>query len=273
MRPDPRHSHRARLGRRRRAARRGGLRRRRAATRSATSPRRSARGADAAQRSVSPRWPRSATPRPQPRGAFGRMAEASAGKDSVTGHWELMGLVLPTGVSDLSARFPGRLIAEFERRIGRKTLANKPASGTAILDELGRRAPAHRVAHRLHVGRQRLSDRGTRRRRARRRALSDVRGRVRSGRRGPRRRPRDRATVRRHARPFHAHLEPAGLRARSHRRDAARSPARGGHPVVGIGKIEDLFGGRGLTKAIHTVSRRGRPGPHRRGAGGDVAAA
>ena len=71
------------------------------------------------------------------RGAFGRMAEVSAGKDSVTGHWELMGLVLDRAFPTFPAGFPPELIAEFERRIGRQTLGNVVASGTEIIDRLG----------------------------------------------------------------------------------------------------------------------------------------
>jgi phosphopentomutase len=74
---------------------------------------------------------------PEPHGAFGRMAESSPGKDSVTGHWELMGLVLDRPFPVFPHGFPRELMEEFERRIGRGTLANKAASGTAIIDELG----------------------------------------------------------------------------------------------------------------------------------------
>ena len=73
----------------------------------------------------------------EPIGAFGRMAEASPGKDSVTGHWELMGLVLDRPFPDFPDGFPPALMQEFERRIGRGTLGNYAASGTAIIDELG----------------------------------------------------------------------------------------------------------------------------------------
>src|SRR5690242_14053758 len=72
-----------------------------------------------------------------PRGAFGRMAEASAGKDSVTGHWEMAGIVLARAFPTFPNGFPPDLIAEFERRIGRRTLGNVVASGTAIIDALG----------------------------------------------------------------------------------------------------------------------------------------
>src|SRR5205085_7835060 len=74
---------------------------------------------------------------PSPRAAFGRMAEASAGKDSVTGHWELGGLVLDHPFPTFTSGFPPALIEEYERRIGRKTIGNVAASGTAIIEQLG----------------------------------------------------------------------------------------------------------------------------------------
>ena len=72
-----------------------------------------------------------------PRGAFGRMNEVSAGKDTTTGHWEMMGLVVREPFRTYPDGFPRDVMDEYERRIGRKTLGNKPASGTVILDELG----------------------------------------------------------------------------------------------------------------------------------------
>jgi phosphopentomutase len=72
-----------------------------------------------------------------PISAFGRMAEVSNGKDTTTGHWEMMGLVVSDPFRTYPDGFPPEIIAEYERRIGRKTLGNKPASGTVILDELG----------------------------------------------------------------------------------------------------------------------------------------
>ena len=70
-------------------------------------------------------------------GAYGRMAEASAGKDSVTGHWEMMGVVLDRPFPTFPEGFPADLIAEFERRIGRSTIGNVAASGTEIIERLG----------------------------------------------------------------------------------------------------------------------------------------
>jgi len=72
-----------------------------------------------------------------PRGAYGRMAEASPGKDSVTGHWEMMGVVLDRPFATFPSGFPPEVMGEFERRIGRGTLGNVVASGTEIIDRLG----------------------------------------------------------------------------------------------------------------------------------------
>src|SRR5581483_6441901 len=70
-------------------------------------------------------------------GAYGRLIERSAGKDSTTGHWELMGIVLEHAMPTYPNGFPRDLVARFEAAIGRGTLGNKAASGTIILDELG----------------------------------------------------------------------------------------------------------------------------------------
>jgi phosphopentomutase len=70
-------------------------------------------------------------------GAYGRMAERSAGKDSVTGHWELMGVVTERAFPTFPQGFPADLIDAFERRIGRRSLGNVVASGTAVIDEYG----------------------------------------------------------------------------------------------------------------------------------------
>ena len=76
-------------------------------------------------------------PVPRPRAGHGRLREVSAGKDSTTGHWELMGLVTETPFPTYPDGFPPEVMAEFERRVGRGWLGNKAASGTAIIQELG----------------------------------------------------------------------------------------------------------------------------------------
>jgi phosphopentomutase len=74
---------------------------------------------------------------PRPEGAFGKMAERSAGKDTATGHWEMTGLVTEKPFRTFPNGFPPEITEPFEQRIGRKVLGNKAASGTEILKELG----------------------------------------------------------------------------------------------------------------------------------------
>ncbi|NWF83808.1 MAG: phosphopentomutase [Bryobacteraceae bacterium] len=75
----------------------------------------------------------------RPTGSYGRCALASPGKDTTTGHWEMAGIVLEKPFPLYPNGFPPQVIGEFERRIGRKTLGNKPDSGTEIIQELGPR--------------------------------------------------------------------------------------------------------------------------------------
>lgn len=74
-----------------------------------------------------------------PLGYFGKMAEASVGKDTMTGHWELMGLYIDQPFRTFPQGFPQELLNEITKRTGRNIIGNKPASGTEILDELGAR--------------------------------------------------------------------------------------------------------------------------------------
>lgn len=73
----------------------------------------------------------------QPLASYGRMREISKGKDSTTGHWELLGLTLEVPFPTYPGGFPPAVIEAFSARIGRPVLANKPASGTAVIDEYG----------------------------------------------------------------------------------------------------------------------------------------
>jgi phosphopentomutase len=74
----------------------------------------------------------------RPEAAWGRMAERSPGKDSTTGHWELMGCVLEEPLPTYPRGFPREIIEPFEKLAGRRVLGNRPASGTEIIEELGR---------------------------------------------------------------------------------------------------------------------------------------
>ncbi|MFB4166386.1 phosphopentomutase [Virgibacillus sp. JSM 102003] len=71
------------------------------------------------------------------RAYYTKMQEASNGKDTMTGHWEIMGLNIQQPFRTFPDGFPPELIADLEEKTGRKVIGNKPASGTAILDELG----------------------------------------------------------------------------------------------------------------------------------------
>lgn len=73
----------------------------------------------------------------QPSAYFTKMQEASNGKDTMTGHWEIMGLRIDVPFKVFPEGFPVELINELEQRTGRKIIGNKPASGTEILEELG----------------------------------------------------------------------------------------------------------------------------------------
>jgi phosphopentomutase len=189
-----------------------------------------------------------------PRAATGRMQESSAGKDSVTGHWEMMGIVLERAFPVFPEGFAPDVIAEFSRLTGRAVIGNKAASGTVIIDELG---PEHMrtgalivytsadsvfqiAAHETIVPIPELY-----------RACGIAYTLVGEG----------LGVGRVIARPFVG--APGSFTRTANRRDYALPP-RGetlldrlkatGLPVVAIGKIEDLFAGRGITTAVHTAS-------------------
>src|ERR1700690_44656 len=76
-------------------------------------------------------------PSAKPAASYGKGVTVSPGKDTTTGHWEMAGIWLEQAFPVYPHGFPKELIAEFERLIGRRTLGNKPASGTEIIKELG----------------------------------------------------------------------------------------------------------------------------------------
>lgn len=72
-----------------------------------------------------------------PKGSFGKLKEISKGKDTITGHWEIAGLLTETPFKTYPDGFPGKCIEAFEKAIGRQVLGNCTASGTVIIEELG----------------------------------------------------------------------------------------------------------------------------------------
>lgn len=72
-----------------------------------------------------------------PKAHYTKMKEASNGKDTMTGHWEIMGLHIEQPFRTFPEGFPAELIQELEKQTGRKVIGNKPASGTKIIEELG----------------------------------------------------------------------------------------------------------------------------------------
>ena len=74
----------------------------------------------------------------KPKAYYGKMQEASVGKDTMTGHWEIMGLNIDKPFKVYPKGFPAELIAELEKRTGRKVLCNEPASGTQVIEDFGK---------------------------------------------------------------------------------------------------------------------------------------
>lgn len=187
-----------------------------------------------------------------PEAAYGVALPRSAGKDSTTGHWELCGLSLERGFPTFPNGFPDDIVADFARRTGRDVLGNRTASGTAIIDELG---PEHLetgawivytsadsvfqvAAHEEVVPLAELYA-----------ACEVARREILTG---------GHAVSRVIARPFVG--EPGQFRRTENRRDFSVAPPRDtlldrlaqhGVPCVGIGKVDDLFAGRGIT-SVHT---------------------
>ncbi len=189
-----------------------------------------------------------------PLGSYGRMAEKSAGKDSTSGHWEIAGVVIPDPFPVFPDGFPQDLVHEFEKRAGVRTIGNVAASGTEIIERLGAehlrtkalilytsadsvfQLAAHegiysveRLYEICHIARELLT------------------GKYNVGR-----------VI---ARPFVG--EPGHFARTASRKDFSRMPpsdtlldlmVANGRKVLSIGKIYDLFAGRGITTAVKTAS-------------------
>jgi len=187
-------------------------------------------------------------------GAYGRMAEASPGKDSVTGHWEMMGIVLDRPFPTFPHGFPADVIAEFGRRIGRGTLGNVVASGTEIIDRLG--------AEHMRTGKPIVyTSADSVFQIAAHEEVIPVNEQYRICETAFDLVARGMGVGRVIARPFVG--APGSFTRTANRHDYALEPTqetlldrltRHGIPVVAIGKINDLFAGRGVGRAIHTAS-------------------
>ena len=195
----------------------------------------------------------SASARMPSSGAVGKMAEASAGKDSVTGHWEMMGVMVPRPFPVFPHGFPSSAVQEFARLTGRGILGNKVASGTAILEELG---PEHVRTGAFIV----YTSADSVFQIAAHESMVPVAELYRACEIAYELFVRGLGVSRVIARPFAG--SPGHFRRTARRRDFAVPPAgetlldclcAAGLGVVGIGKIADLFAGRGISRTIHTA--------------------
>jgi phosphopentomutase len=192
-------------------------------------------------------------PADPPLGVVARMAERSAGKDTTTGHWEMMGVILERPFPTYPHGFPAEVIEPFEQAIGRRVLGNRPASGTEIIKELGEAHLASGgdpivytsadsvfqiAAHKRVVPLERLYE------------WCEIARKLLTG---------PHAVGRVIARPFDG--EPGSFSRTTERRDYALPPAgptvlealeRHGVRTLGVGKIEDIFSRRGLAGSDHT---------------------
>ncbi len=194
-------------------------------------------------------------PEAAPSGYYGKMAEVSVGKDTMTGHWELAGLRIDKPFRTFPDGFPVALIRQFEDETGRSVIGNKPASGTEILDELGAeqmRSGAWIVytsadsvfqlaAHEDVIPLEELYNAC---RVARRLTMKD-----------------EFSVGRVIARPYLG--EPGAFKRTSNRHDYAVKPPyptvlnalkAGGVEVVSVGKINDIFSGEGIARTTSTKS-------------------
>ena len=185
---------------------------------------------------------------------YGKMAERSPGKDTTTGHWEMMGVILTESFPVFPNGFNRELIERFEKAVNRKVIGNRPASGTQIIEELGPRQlqtgelivytsadSVFQVA--AHTGIIPLEE------------LYDICETARVLLAGPNR------VNRVIARPYTG--EPGNFVRTAERKDFSVDPPGrtlldtildSGMEVYGVGKLDDIFGGRGFTGCRHVRS-------------------
>lgn len=195
-------------------------------------------------------------PQPSPLASYGRMAEAAVGKDTITGHWEMAGFIISEPFQTFPAGFPPELIAAFEARIQRRVLGNCVASGTEIIAELGQEHAAtgrpivytsadsvfQIAAHEQVIP---LAEQYRICRIARELLVGEYQ------------------VARVIARPFVG--EPGNYSRTANRRDWAIEPDRPtvldalaaqGKTVISVGKIMDIFSGRGIAAGHKTTDNR-----------------
>lgn len=189
----------------------------------------------------------------KPAAVFCKCAEISQGKDTTTGHWEMAGIVVDKPFKTFPNGFPKDIIDEFEKQTGRKVVGNKPESGTVILDELGEHqiktgdvivyTSADSVfqiaAHEEVIPLEELYN------------MCKIARKIMSG---------DNAVARIIARPYIGNKK-GNFERTSNRRDYSVDPFKttvldnikgSGLDVIAVGKIEDIFNGKGITEAVHT---------------------
>lgn len=190
-------------------------------------------------------------PSDAPAMAYGRLTEASAGKDSTTGHWEIAGVITTTPHATFPDGFPPDLVARLEQATGHRFLGNHAASGTVIIEDLGDEHLASGrpilytsadsvlqiAAHKAVVPLDELYRICA--------AARDVADDYRIGRVIARPFEGDRGSFHRTYERHDYAMPPPEATMLDRAKDA-------GLPVVGVGKIQDLFVGRGLTDAVHT---------------------
>ncbi len=196
---------------------------------------------------------RGVPPVAEPAGCFGRMAEASPGKDSATGHWELAGVITERPFPTYPQGFPPDILQPFEAAIGRGTLGNKSASGTEIIQELGDEHVATGKPI-VYTSVDSVFQIATHEDVIPIRELYDMCAKARALLAG------EHAIARVIARPFRGtsgHYE----RINGARRDYTVQPSgrtvldtlhTAGIHVAAVGKILDLFGGRGISESRHS---------------------
>lgn len=188
-----------------------------------------------------------------PRGAYGRMQERSRGKDTTTGHWEIAGVILDRPFPVYPKGFPREVIAAVEAAVGRRLLGNKPASGTAIIEELGEE---HLRTGRpiVYTSADSVFQIACHEEVASREELYAMCAKARALLQG------EHGVGRVIARPFTG--RPGAFRRTEGRKDFSLEPPRptlldhltgAGIPVFAVGKIGDIFAGRGITEGRPTA--------------------